>query len=385
MKSASAGTLRIEPLRGRFDWRAFHDLPLRLHASDPSWIPPLYLERKQHLAPAHNPYFAHAEVAYWLAWHGDACVGRISAQIDRLSLERHQDGAGHFGLLESIDDPTVFAGLFATAEAWLRARGMQRVRGPFNLSINQECGLLIEGFDTPPYFLMGHAPAYYGQRVSECGFAKAKDLIAYTYEFADGLPKKAQALLEKGADKRVGVRVRPLDRRHFERDLAAIVDIFNDAWSSNWGFVPFTDDEVRQMGKDLRPIVRDRFISIAEIDGEPVAMAVSLPNVNEAIADLNGRLLPSGWAKLLWRLKVRGTKSARLPLMGVRRRYHGTALGASLALSVIDALRAYHSEIGTERAELSWILEDNLPTRRMIELIGGRAYKTYRLYEKALA
>jgi hypothetical protein len=359
-------------------------MPARLYAGDPRWVPPLLLERLGHLDPRRNPYFEHAEVAYWLAFRGERAVGRISAQLDRLHLERHADATGHFGFLEAEDDPEVFAALFETAERWLKRRGLRRATGPFTLSINDETGLLIAGFDTPPYLMMGHAPRYYGARVEAAGYLKAKDLIAYAFDVAAPPPPRARRVLER-LSQGAALSFRPIDMRRFEAELETIVDIFNDAWSDNWSFLPMTPAEVRYLGRSLKPIVRAEHAWIGEVDGEPAAMTVTLPNLNEAIADLGGRLLPFGWAKLLWRLKVRGLRTARMPLMGVRRKYRGTARGAALALGVIEAVRSWHAAHGAREAELSWVVEDNRATHEIILMVGGRPYKTYRVYEKALA
>jgi hypothetical protein len=379
-----ATPLRIQPVADRRALKRFLKMTARLYAGDPSWVQPLMFERLAHLDPRRNPYFEHAEVAYWLALRGDRPVGRISAQLDRLHLERHADATGHFGFLEAEDDPEVFAALFETAERWLKDRGLRRATGPFTLSINDETGLLIAGFDTPPYLMMNHAPRYYGSQVEKQGYRKTRDLIAYAFDVAAPPPPRARRVLER-LSKGAALSFRPIDMRRFEAELETIVDIFNDAWSDNWSFVPMTPSEVRYLGSSLKPIVRAEHVWIGEADGEPAAMTVTLPNLNEAIADLGGRLLPFGWAKLLWRLKLRGLRTARMPLMGVRRKYRGTARGAALALGVIEAVRSWHAAHGAKAAELSWVLEDNRATHEIIQMVGGRPYKTYRVYEKALA
>lgn len=358
-------------------------MPCGLYADDPNWVAPLRFERLEHLDPRKNPYFAQAEVAYWTAWRGTRPVGRISAQVNRAHLARHQDASGHFGFLEGADDPAVFEALFGAVEAWLTERGMNRAVGPFSLSINDESGLLVEGFDRPPALMMGHARPYYAGRVEACGYRKARDLLAYRYELSEAPPANVVALVEK-LESDPTLRIRPLDMRRYDEDIATIVEIFNDAWADNWGFVPLTSEEARFLAKNLRPLVTPDFVAIAEMAGKPVAMAVTLPNLNEAIADLGGRLLPFGWAKLVWRLKLRGLASARLPLMGVRQAYRNGPLGAALALGVIEAVRARHAAAGTRWAELSWVLEDNRPVRRIIEMLGAKPYKTYRMYEKEL-
>ncbi len=381
--AATGAALSVEEVAGPAALRRFLEMPAALYRNDPNWIPPLLFERRMHLDPRKNPFFRQAEVAYWLVLREGRPVGRISAQVNQAHLARYRDATGHFGFLEAEDDPEVFDLLLATAEGWLRDRGMTRVLGPFSLSINDESGLLVDGFDRPPYLMMNHAPPYYAARLEALGYRKAKDLIAYLCPSEVELPRAARSLLAKAA-RDGSLRVRNIEMGRFREEIATVVEIFNDAWSENWGFLPFSEDEVGHMAENLKPILAPGAVAIAEVEGEPAAMAVTLPNVNEAIRDLGGRLLPLGWLKLLWRLKVRGTRTVRMPLMGVRRRFHGTPLGGALGLMVIERVRQYHRERGVAEGELSWILEDNLPTRHLIETFGGRAYKTYRIYEKAL-
>ncbi len=376
-------SLRVTEAATRADQQAFLRVPYLVFANDRNWVAPLDLERKEHIDPRKNPYFQHSEVQLFVAYDNDRPVGRISAQLDRLRLERHPDSNGQFGFLDAIDDPKVFAALLQAAEAWLRKRGMKAAHGPFTFSINDETGLLVHGFDTPPSMMMGHALPYYARHLEAQGYVKAKDVLAYDYDGLKPLPRSMQGMVDK--IKASGdLTIRPLSKKNLDRDLAIIIDIFNDAWSQNWGFVPMTREEITVLGKNLKMLVGERYISIASYKGEPAAMAVSLPNLNDWISDLNGKLLPMGWAKLAWRLLMKPPQSVRMPLMGVRKHYHGTAVGSALALAVIDAVRSYHLAQGTKRAELSWILEDNMPMRRMIEALGGTAYKTYRIYEKNL-
>ncbi|MDA0652777.1 MAG: N-acetyltransferase [Proteobacteria bacterium] len=358
-------------------------VPWAIYREDTHWVPPLLAERRDHLNPRKNPFFDDAEAKFWLARRGKEPVGRISAQVNHAHLKRHGDATGHFGFLEAEDNAETFQALLSTAEGWLREKGMRRATGPFSLSINDESGLLIDGFDTPPSVMMGHARPYYGDRVEEAGYKKAKDLICYRYMTdQDNSPRVATFL--KRAKKIEGLVIRRLDMSRYQAELENIIDIFNDAWSDNWGFVPLSNAEVRHMGKMLRLLVRPQNFAIAEIGGEPVAMAFCLPNLNESIADLDGRLLPIGWAKLLWRVRVKTPKTSRMPLMGVRKKYQGGMTGAVLAYAVIDAVRKVQKPTGVKMAELSWILEDNLPARHVIEQFGGVAYKTYRIYERAL-
>ena len=383
LEDAGAQALRVEPVRDARTLNRFITLPSTLYRDDPSWIPPLLLERREHLDPAKNPFFAHAEVALWLVWRGGRCVGRISAQVNHAHLERHRDGAGHFGFLEAEDDPSVFAALLGTAEAWLAERGMTRVLGPFSLSINDECGLLIDGIERPPFLMMGHARPYYADRLEALGYRKAKDLLCYLYDLRSPMPAPMARALER-LGQEPALRFRPLNMRRLHDDVHIVMDVFNDAWSDNWGFVPFSEPELASLAQNLRLLIRPGFVAIAEIDDVPAAVGVSLPNLNEAIADLGGRLLPFGWAKLLWRLKVRGVKSSRMLLMGVARRYQASALGMALALGVIDRIRVENLRRGIEVAELSWVLEDNRPVQRIIEMLGARRDKIYRIYEKPL-
>jgi hypothetical protein len=373
--------VRVVPVEGRQSLKRFISFPWRIYADDPLWVPPLLLDRMQQLSPR-SPYFQHAQYRAWTAHRGEEIVGRISAQIDRLHLERHGDHTGFFGQIEGRNDPVVFRTLFEAVESWLLEKGMTRVLGPFNLSINQECGLLVEGFETPPAVMMGHAPPYYGERIEELGYTKAKDTLAYKLpsDFQMSAPMKA---VVKRASERV--RTRPWRKSAFSEELRILREIFDDAWSGNWGFVPFTEAEFARLGQEMKHLIPEDFVQIAELDGSPAAMIVLLPNINEAIKDLNGRLLPLGWLKLFWRLKVSFPRTGRVPLMGVRRRFHNSLLGAALALNLIDAVRSAGAKRGMKEAELSWILEDNAGMRNILESIGGVAYKRYRFYEKTLS
>ena len=373
--------IRVTPVDSDAALDRFLSVPAAIYADDPAWIAPLGLERRMHLSPRHNPYFQHARWQAWTAWRGLKPVGRISAQVDALHLERYADATGFFGMLEAEDREDTFAALLGTAERWLREQGIRRVRGPFSLSINEETGLLIEGFDTPPVFMMGHARPYYAARIEAQGYRKAVDVLAYWIR-ADFKASPVMAKLVAAAEKRV--RVRPLDRSRFDAEIALLRDIFNDAWEHNWGFVPFTEAEFRELGSNLRWLVDPGLIRIAEVDGEGAAFMVTMPNLNEAIRGLGGKLLPFGWAKLLWRIKVRHPSTVRVPLMGVRRKYQHTRLGPALAFMVIAGAQPRTLELGVKEAELSWILEDNAGMRGIIESIGGHAYKRYRVYEREL-
>jgi hypothetical protein len=375
--------VQVIPVKSTSHFAAFVKFPRCIYADDRHWIPPLDLERRLHLDQKKNPFFEHAEGQLYLAMQSGRPVGRISAHIDRLHLERYGDATGHFGFIEAIDQQSVFNSLLLQAEQWLRSRGLKRVQGPFNFSINDESGLLISGFDSPPAVLMGHARPYYADRLSAAGYAKAKDLIAYHYDLHTPVPRSMVSMLAKikGSGK---LTIRPLSKRNLDRDLAIIVDIFNDAWSANWNFVPMTPAEISNLGHILRFLLHERHVAIAFYENEPAAMIVTLPDFNLMCRDLDGRLLPFGWAKLFWRLKVKSHEAFRVPLLGVRKKFRTSSVGSILALAVIDAVHIFHRSRGTLRCELSWILEDNRPMRRLIEALGAEPYKTYRVYEKYL-
>jgi hypothetical protein len=360
----------------------FIRVPFDIHKNDAAWVPPLLMERKQAFSPKDNEFMRRAEVRFWIARRDGRDVGRISAQIDPLAPRGEDGQVGHFGCLSAIDDPGVFAALLGAAESFLASRGIRRACGPFSLSINEETGLLVDGFDTPPMLLMPHDPAYAAGRIEALGYRKAKDVYAYLLDTQAPLSPSARSMLERPLAS--SVRMRRLNFKDYKGEIRRMVDIFNDAWSGNWGFVPLTEEETDEMATRMRMLLDERLVWFAEVDGEAVAFIVVLPNINEAVRDLNGRLLPFGWAKLLWRLKVSGVRSARVPLMGVRRSLAGTLIGSALPLQLIGAVMPAHAAFGFRSIELSWILEDNLPMRRILERLGASAYKTYRVYERTL-
>lgn len=379
-RNKNSSPLSILRVENRATLNEFIRLLWPLYKDDPAWVPPLILERRMQLSPK-TPYFEHATFSSWVAYRDGKPVGRISAQVDQLHLEQHQDATGFFGMLESEDNSDTFQTLLVTAENWLQEKGMRRVAGPFNLSINQELGLLVKGFETPPMIMMGHALPYYAERIEENGYRQEKDLLAYIIDSDFKHPRAMQAVIARAKNR---VKIRNIRKSDFTEELNIIRDIFNDAWSQNWGFVPWTNAEFEHLGKDLKMLVDEDLIIIASVDGEPAAFIVALPNINEIIRDLNGRLLPFGWLKLLWRLKVKYPQTARVPLMGVRCQYQDSMLGAALAFSVIAALQPPAIKHGIKQLELSWILEENKGMRNILEAISGRVYKTYRIYSKNL-
>ncbi len=370
----------IKPLANRQERRNFIKLPWHIYADDPAWVPPLRLERQLHFS-ASNPFFEHGTWQAWLAYRNGQPVGRISAQIDELHRQRYGKHTGQFGLLEAENDPAVFAALIQTAELWLTERQATQITGPFNLSINQECGLLVEGFQTPPSIMMPHGRDWYGRLLEEQGYAPAKDLLAYWAEVDFDPPRVMQSLIRRYSPR---VTLRTLRRKRLKEELGILRDIFNDAWSENWGFVPMTEAEFAELGTSLRLFMPDDYVQIAEVDGEPAAFVAALPNLNEVFADMNGHLLPFGWAKLFWHLKRQKFSTGRIPLMGIRQHFQNTPLGMALAFMVIDAARHALLARGIHEIEMSWILEDNSGMRNILDSIGGTAYKRYRIYQKNL-
>ncbi|HHN67354.1 MAG TPA: N-acetyltransferase [Thermopetrobacter sp.] len=374
----------IRPVENKRDLKAFIRLPHAVFADDPAWVPPLDVERRMHLSVRHNPFFDHGEAQLFLAERDGRPVGRISAHLNHLHLRRHEDATGFFGFLDAIDDVRVFRALLEAAGNWLRAKGMARARGPFSFSINEESGLLVDGFDTPPVVMMNHARPWYDAHVRACGYAKAMDLYAYLYDQLTEAPESMLRMLRRLKDKG-RLKVRFAVRKNLAAELDVLRDIFNDSWRDNWGFVPFTEAEMKQLGDIMRWIMVEEDVVIAEIDGRPAAMAVVMPDINRWIGDFNGRLLPFNWLKLIRRAKFAGPPhTVRLALMGVRRQYQKSAIGAALTVAIIDTIRDHHSKRGVKRAELSWVLESNKPMRRIIEAVQAAPYKTYRVYEKTL-
>ena len=374
--------VEVRSVDSRRDLSAFLRVPWRVYDGDATWVPPLLAERRRHVGRA-NPFVRRAQVMLFVAWRDGAAVGRVSAQLDPMAQPSDAPAVGHFGLLEATDREAMGA-LLRAAEDALRRAGAARVEGPYSLSINDESGLLVDGFDRPPRLLMNYAPPWYGEALAELGYAKATDLLAYRFTVSRPLPRRALRVAEETAGL-PDVAERPLDPRRLRRDMRAVIEIFNDAWAGNRGFVPMTDADLEYLTKSLKPALDARLVRLVEVGGEPAAMIVALPDLNQAIRDLDGRLLPFGWARLLWRLRRRPPRDGRVLLMGVRRRYHGTPLSAGLAALSIARLHAAAQAAGMREIELSWVLEDNRPTIRLIDLVGAEFDKRYRLYSKDLA
>ncbi|MFB3080368.1 MAG: N-acetyltransferase [Nitrosomonadaceae bacterium] len=375
-----SAAVTVHPVTNRHEIKTFIDIPWRIYVDDPMWVPPLRLERRLHFSKF-NPFFKHAVWQAWIAYRNNQPVGRISAQIDQLHRQRYGADTGHFGLLESVDDTEVFAALTHTAETWLAERDTKHVSGPFGFSMNQECGVLVDGFDTPPMVMMPHSPKWYGRLLEEQGYQPLKDLLAYWLNLDFKIPQVMHILLGQFSKR---IHLRTIHRNQFKEEMEVLRSIFNDAWSDNWGFVPFTEAEFSELGSTFRVLLKDEHMQIAEVDGVPSAFMVSLPNLNAIFAKLDGSLFPFGWFRVFKFLKYNEVKTCRVPLMGVRKQFQNTPLGITLAFMLIDAPRHFAISLGIREAELSWILEDNKPIRAMLDSLGSKEYKRYRIYGKTL-
>ena len=376
-------SLSIRPVESKADRKVFVDFAWEVYRDDPAWIPPLKDEVHGLLSPKKNPWFEHARAQLWLAERDGKPVGRISAQVDDLVLEHMGQGTGQWGMFEALDAEAA-AALIETAEDWLHEQRMTRSLGPFSLSIWDEPGLEIEGFEEPPTVMMGHHRPDYEKWVDAAGYRKAKDLLTYEVDIEDWSDPTINRLIAMG-EKNNRIRIRYVDKSRFDEEARLILGLLNDAWSDNWGFVPLTESEIAYAGKKLKPIIFEELVRIAEYDGEPVAFMITIPDVNELIKDLNGELYPFNWAKLLWRLRKPRTARARVPLMGVAKRFHGSRLASQLAFMLIEFTRRdCVGTYGIKTGEFGWILEDNRGMLSIAELPGARINHRFRIYEKAL-
>lgn len=381
-------SVTIRPVAGKADRKRFVEVAYKLNAKDPNWVPPLRVEALELITPGKNPFYEHAEQQLFLAERGGALVGRISAHIDHLWLQMPVEqgggpGIGNWGLLEAADQEVATA-LIAQAEAWLKAKGMTSVMAPISCSIWEEPGLLVQGHDHPPTVMMGHDnPAYQGW-IEPLGYAGIKDLLTYDLSITGEFPPLVQRIVTSG-ERNQRIHIRKVDKSRFDEEAALILSILNDAWSDNWGFVPITPSEIAYTGKKLKPIVFEDLIRVAEVDGEPVAFMMTWPDLNELMADLDGRLFPFNWAKLLWRLRKPQVRTMRVPLMGVVKKLQATRLASQLAFMMIEYIRRDAvAHYGASRGEIGWVLEDNQGMVSIAETIGSKVNKVYRIYSKTL-
>ncbi|AOH84009.1 hypothetical protein AWL63_08535 [Sphingomonas panacis] len=378
----------IRPIESKADRKKFVDLPFRLYADDPNWVPPLKGEALGLITPEKNGWFSHAKAQLFLAERRGTVVGRVSAHIDTLALEMPSDqgfgpGCGQFGLLEA-EDGAVAAALIKTAEDWLREQGMNRVLGPISMSVWEEPGLLIQGYDHPPTIMMGHAKPEYRGWIEGAGYHPVKQLLTYELDIRKEFPPLVQRIIKSG-EKNPRIVVREVNKKKFDEEAAIILAILNDAWSDNWGFVPLTPPEIKDVGVKLKPIVFNDLIRIAELDGKPVAFMITLPDLNEAITPFKGNLFPFNVFKLLWWLRKPKVTTMRVPLMGVVKELQASRMASQLAFMMIEYIRRTSvANYGSTRSEIGWILDDNQGMRSIATTINCEINKVYQVYEKAL-
>lgn len=380
--------ITIMPVTDKKGRAAFVDLGRKFSAEVPHFVPQLRSEQLELINPAKNPFFEHARVQLFIAMRGGEEVGRISAQIDELALKIPASqgmgpGTGMFGYYDAVDQQ-VGDVLLKAAEDWLRDQGMSKVLGPISMSIWEEPGLLVRGHDHAPMLMMGHHPAHYQGWIEGAGYVSAKKLLTYDLPIGDHFPPLVQRIVKSG-DRNERIRIRPVDKSCFEDEVRIILDILNDAWSDNWGFVPFTEAEISYAAKKMFPLIHPRLVRIAELDGKPAAFMITFPDVNEALVKIGGKLFPFGWLTLLrWIRKPRG-KHVRVPLMGVLKKHQNSRLASQLAFMLIEQIR--HEAVknfGPTRAEIGWILDDNQGMVAIADTIGGAINREYIIYEKKL-
>jgi GNAT superfamily N-acetyltransferase len=373
-------TVAISRVRTRRERRRFIDLPFALYGRDPNWVAPLRSELRAKLDPVRGPFFSHGDAALFIAQRGESVVGRISAQVDHIynefhSTETQRDRTGFWGFFECDDDPDTSEALFDAAEGWLAEQGCVQMVGPASFTLNDEAGLLVEGFDAPPMVLMSYNPPLYERLVEKAGFSKAQDLYAYRLDANAEPPPDVVAF---GAEAARDYTFRTLDRSRFADEMRRFLEVYNEAWERNWGFAPMTDQEIREHAKRLKPILDPRLVLVAERDGEPVAVGLTIPDVNEELIRARGRLGPVTAARLLRRAR-RGTwNSCRVVALGVKRGHRTSGIGAHLYVATLEAAR----RAGYRWGEMSWILESNDAMNRAIIHMGGERYKTYRMYAR---
>jgi GNAT superfamily N-acetyltransferase len=371
--------VRIALVQGRSAQRSFLALSERLYKNEPAWVPPLLLDLKELLNPDKHPFHKHADVEYFLALRGENVVGRIAAVVNHQYVSFHNERIGFFGFFESIDDPAVASALLTAAEQWVAERGMKQIRGPMNFSTNEICGLLVDGFELPPMLMMPYNLAYYSTLIERAGYMKAKDLFAYLFDIREDATPPAR--LVRGVERlqqAQQVTIRPIHMGRFETEIKQLFRIYQESWKNNWGFVPLTEAELEHFVKQVRWIANPKLCLIAEMEEEMVGFALALPDYNQILQRIDGRLLPFGWLKLLWH--KRSINATRILLLGLKPGVRLRGLDAMLYLRFWEEA----PKNGYPYVECSWILEDNWPMIRGLERMGAERYKTYRVYEKVL-
>ncbi len=368
----------VSKVESKADLMRFIKLPWKIYQDDANWVPPLIMDMKNLLNRQKNPFFEHSEAEYFLAHRDGEVVGRIAAIVNHNHNRFHNEQTGFFGFFESVDNAEVASTLFGAAEEWLRAKGMQALRGPMNFSTNDTCGLLCEGFDASPVIMMTYNPKYYLELVESCGFTRIKELYAYHFEHTMPMPERFVRLAQRTlADESIVFRT--IDMKHFQREVGLVMEIYNDAWAANWGFVPMTEKEFEHLAKELKPVVDPDLVYIAEVNGEPAGFSLTLPDYNQILKDVNGRLFPFGIFKLL--LNRKKITRVRVITLGVKKKFqHKRGLAPAFYYET------YRRGIdkGYTLGEFSWILEDNVLMNRALQAMGAILYKKYAIYEKGL-
>ncbi len=372
--------IEVAPINNKSDFQDFLKVLDAVYDKTDNWCKPLDIEKTIAFSKK-QPIFDHLKWAGWVGYIDGVPSGRITAQIDKLYIDKENCKTGFVGFFEACNNDELIAGLFKAAETWLSQKSIKKILGPLSLNINQEVGLLIEGFQTPPYIMMPNGKKHYQEAFERHGYYKSMDTFCYNIAARFSPPPLMKKLI-KGLPNEP--KIRALNKNKIAEDLETLRLIFNDAWSGNWGFTPFTKNEFLHLGNEMLKIIPVDFIQIAEINDEPAAFIALIPNINPIIHSMNGKILPFGWVKLLYNLKWKYPKQARIPLMGVRQKYHNTKLGPGLALKVVDSLRAPAISKGVETVEMSWILENNSAMRNIIKILGGIKTKTYRIFEKKI-
>ncbi len=366
--------LTIVPADNKRLWNCFVKFPYQFYKNDPNWVPPLLADQKVLLNPDKNPFYQHAKSKFFLAFRNGQPVGRIAGFVDDNHNTVHDEKTGHFGFFECEKNYETAERLLAIAKTWIKNQGMKNFRGPANPCQNEDCGLLIDAFDSPPVVMMTYNPPYYIQFFEKFGLKKAMDLYAYLIEGKNPPPKKLVRIAEKVREKE-NLVVRPLKMKNYDEEVKKVHHIYNNAWSKNWGFVPMTGDEFSHLAKTLKQVIIPEYALLAELNGEPVGFSLSIPDINQALIHTNGRLFPFGFLKLLHYSKK--IDKIRIIVMGVVQKYRRLGIDAILYLDTWRNAVANGITLG----EMSWILETNKMMNRAAKMLGGKVYKTYRMYE----
>ncbi len=376
-----AANVRVRPIGFGREATPFIDVLWTVYDGDPHWVPTLRRAQCQRLDPQHTPFLRYGQAQLFLAERDGRPVGRISAQINPLHNEKWNESAGFFGHFDCLNDSEAASALFDATHTWLRDRGAAFARGPFSFTINDESGCLVDGFDAPPMVGMPHGRRWFPNLIEANGYEKVKDLWAYRYSVNAPLGERRQRAWSR-IHNHPRVSVRAFDKRNFQRDVRIAADIFNEAWSENWGSVPITEAEADRLARDLAQFADPDLTAFVEIDGDPAAMVISIPNLNECARDIDGRLFPIGWARLLWRLRRR-PQSGRVVLLGVRRKWR-TREFAQLGVMLTAEVHVRGTARGYRWAELGWVLEDNHLLNHALKRTDAEVYKIYRVYQKPL-